>query len=146
MVRLAVAGDDRFEVDSREVERGGLSYLADTLQQMAEQAPSDTRFFLMGADSSRTFAQWKNPRRITELARLAILTRGEGGEEVSDAEVTRAIEVASGNQGESPILLRTRRIDVSSTEIRERVRQGRSIHGFVNDAVARFIHERGLYR
>lgn len=152
MVRLSLSGDERFAVDPIEVERGGTSYSVDTLESMAERAPGDERFFLVGADASRTFSQWRAPRRIAELARIAVMQRsngdgeGEGPAPMSDEEVRAALAAAFGPAAAPPIILKSRRIDVSSSEIRERVRDGRSIHGFVPDAVARFIHERGLYR
>lgn len=149
MVRLSVSGDDRFEVDPLEVERGGTSFSVDTLEAMAERGPHDERFFLVGADASQTFAQWKAPRRIAELARIAVMQRTAGDEEestMSADDLRAAIGEATGPAAAPPIVLRSRRIDVSSSEIRARVREGRSIHGFVTDAVARFIHERGLYR
>lgn len=145
MVRLAISGDPRFGVDPIEVDRGGVSFSVDTLESMAERSPGQERFFLVGADASRTFAQWRAPHRIAELARVAVMQRtAEEGE--TDDEVVAGITAATGSEAPPPIVLRTRRVDVSSTEIRARVRDGRSIHGFVTDAVARFIHERGLYR
>lgn len=152
MVRLSVSGDDRFAVDPIEVERGGTSYSVDTLESMAERAPGDERFFLVGADASRTFSQWREPHRIAELARIAVMQRsggdgeGEGPAAMSDGEVRAALSAVVGAAAAPPIILKSRRVDVSSSEIRDRVREGRSIHGFVPDAVARFIHERGLYR
>lgn len=148
MVRLAVASDPRFEVDPLEVERGGVSYSVDTLEAMAERGPDDERFFLVGADVGATFSQWKAPRRIAALARLAVLDRTVDGSDVATTEESTraAFAAATGPEIPPPVMLRSRRVDVSSTEIRARVREGRSIHGFVPDAVARFIHERGLYR
>jgi nicotinate-nucleotide adenylyltransferase len=144
MVRLATAPDRRFEVDAQEVERGGVSYSVDTLEAMGRRAPRDERFFLVGADASHAFSRWRSPRRIAELATVAIMRRADGaGRE--DAEVIAAIVAAIGADVPPPVVIETRRIDVSSTEVRERVRTGRSILGFVPDAVARFIAERGLY-
>lgn len=147
MVHLAVDDDARFTVDALEVERGGVSYSVDTLETMTQRAPDDELYFLVGADSVRTFAQWRAPQRIARLARLAVLTRADrDATPLVEAEVRDQLAAATGAGSEPPILLPSRRIDVSSTEIRERVRTGRSIHGFVPVAVARFIHERGLYR
>lgn len=145
MVRLATAGDPRFEVDAIEVERGGTSYTVDTLSAIAERTPGDERWFLVGADASRTFAQWREPRRIAQLARIAIMRRADGASAASDAEVVSGIATAVGPDVPPPAIVETRRVDVSSTEVRERVRSGRSITGFVPEAVARFIAERGLY-
>jgi nicotinate-nucleotide adenylyltransferase len=74
-------------------------------------------------------------------------TAGDAEESTMSADDVRAAIVeATGPAAAPPIVLQSRRIDVSSSEIRARVREGRSIQGFVTDAVARFIHERGLYR
>jgi nicotinate-nucleotide adenylyltransferase len=135
MTRLLVQGDDRFEVSSVEVDRGGLSFTVDTLMHFATRYPTAERFLLVGADVLGSFAQWKEPERILELARLVLLERQ------SDAP---AAPVTLHNR--EVRRLPTRRIDVSSTEIRERVRAGQSIRGFVPDAVAAYVDRSGLYR
>lgn len=133
MVRRLIGTDPRFAVDPVEIEREGLSYTVDTLTTFAERHPDAERFFLVGADAIASFGQWREPERIVRLARLTVLQRGEGAVDLS------------GIPGD-PLVLHTRRIDVSSTEIRERVRKGQSIHGFVPDAVAALIQAERLYR
>ena len=132
MVRAAVAGDPRFEASSIEIDRGGLSYTVDTLTALAAQHAGAQRFLLIGADSLATFARWRDPDRIMELAQVAVLQRATDAAPVPLPAGMRAVT--------------TRRVDVSSTEVRERVRAGKSIHGFVPDAVARIIERAGLYR
>jgi nicotinate-nucleotide adenylyltransferase len=88
---------------------------------------------LIGADGLRTFAKWRNPEKIVELATVVVLRRSGESPDVS------------GLPG-PPTLIETRRIDISSTEIRQRVREGKSIRGFVPDAVADYIASAGLYR
>jgi nicotinate-nucleotide adenylyltransferase len=134
MVRLLVDGDARFVVDPIEIERGGLSYSVDTLAVFADRMPAAERFFLVGADVPGAFRQWRTPERIAELAHVVVLRRGD------DA----AVDLTSAPLGTR--VLATRRIDVSSTEIRERLRRGMSIHGFVPESVARYIAAEGLYR
>jgi nicotinate-nucleotide adenylyltransferase len=150
MVRLAIAQDQRFDVSTIEIERGGLSYTVETLSELAERSPDDQRFLLIGADVLALFAKWRQPERILQLATLAVFTRPS--DETGDA---RSAWLATSEQwkslyGElparSPVFLDTRRIDVSSTEVRERVAGGLSIHGFVPEAVERFIAARDLYR
>jgi nicotinate-nucleotide adenylyltransferase len=75
MVRLLTADDDRFETDSIEVDREGLSYTVETLREFRARFPSADRFFLVGADVLSTFAQWREPQEILALATLAVLTR-----------------------------------------------------------------------
>jgi nicotinate-nucleotide adenylyltransferase len=146
MVRTVVEGDDRFDVDAIEIERGGLSFTVDTLETLAARCPSDTRFLILGADAAVSFAKWRAPRRIAELARLAIVRRSADSADVETAALVGAVRATTGDDLPAPVVLDMRRVDISSTEIRERVRAGRSLHGFVPDAVARYIAERGLYK
>jgi len=129
MAELTFAGDARFEVSSMEIERGGLSYTVDTLEALASQHAGAELVLLLGMDAIRTMEKWKRPERIRELARLAVLTRG--GETPPLPDGTEAVT--------------TRRIDVSSTEIRARVAAGLPIKGFVFDSVEKFISTAKLY-
>ena len=133
MTRLLVEGDPRFRVDALEIDRGGLSFTVDTLRtlQARHGGPGAVALVLLvGEDVVATLPKWREPEALAELAEIVVLTR-RGGEPPS-ARVGRSIA--------------TRRVDVSSTEIRARVRAGQSIHGFVPDAVAAYIAARGLYR
>jgi nicotinate-nucleotide adenylyltransferase len=136
MVRLTVGADPRLETDAVELDRDGLSYTVDTLKDFARRFPSADLFFLVGADVLSTFAQWRDPQGVLELATLAVVTRS------ADSDVMEMNEELARRVTPVP----TRRVDVSSTEIRDRVRSGRSIHGFVTDAVAEYISSHGLYR
>ncbi len=75
MLQLMVGTDPRFEVSPVEIERDGLSYTVETLTAFAGQYPAAERFFLIGADAFAAFGQWREPRRITQLARVAVLQR-----------------------------------------------------------------------
>jgi nicotinate-nucleotide adenylyltransferase len=130
MVRRLVGDDARFAVDPIETERDGLSYSVDTLAAFAERHPEAERFFLVGMDVLASFSQWREPDRVLRLATLAVMQR------VGD----------TGPVPASAIRVETRRVDVSSTEIRERVRAGRTIRGFVPEAVAGYIAAHRLYR
>ena len=136
MVRLVVDADPRFEVSTVEVERGGLSFTVDTLAHFASVHPAAERYLLLGADVLGSFDQWKEPERILQLARPVVLERqGDPG-----AALPAALRDAHA------VRLPTRRVDVSSTEIRARVRAGKPIRGFVTDSVASYIERGGLYR
>jgi nicotinate-nucleotide adenylyltransferase len=129
LYRLAAAHPS-IRVDPVEIERGGLSFTVETLSVLAERFPAAQRFFLVGADVLESFHRWRDPDRIRELATVAVLQRG----------------------GEPPDLLpgmvavTTRRVDVSSTEIRDRAGRGLTIRGFVPDRVAEYIESRRLYQ
>ena len=132
MTERLVAGFAGFTADRSEIDRRGLSYTVETVAQMAAANPTAELVFLLGADAYILFEQWRDPERIRALATIAVLQRG----------------------GESPPALRngrvqvleTRRVDISSTELRARVADGRTIRGFVPDAVADYIAEHRLYR
>jgi nicotinate-nucleotide adenylyltransferase len=132
MTRMLMDSDPRFDVDSIEIDRGGLSYTVETLTALRSRWPSAELFWLVGADIVPSFAQWREPERIVELAAVVVLQR---------AGETSGIGTPAGMQ-----CLATRRIDVSSTEIRQRVREGKSVRGFVPDAVAEYIAAERLYR
>lgn len=129
MVRRAFDGDPRFEVSAMEIDRGGLSYTVDTLEALAAQHPGAELILLLGMDALRSMEQWRRPDRIRELAQLAVLTRGDGATSLPEgvAAVT------------------TRRVDVSSTEIRGRIAAGLPIRGFVAESVEQFIFTAKLY-
>ena len=131
MVELLVAGDARFAVDTMELERGGLSFTVDTLRALRERYPAGTAdlVLLLGADAAAQFSLWREPGEIRRLAEVVVLRRGEGS---AAPEGFRAVP--------------TRRVDISSSEVRERVRAGRDIRGFVTDPVAAYIARAGLYR
>lgn len=130
MVTLLVGGDPRFAVDPIEIEREGLSYTVDTLAAFADRYPEAERFFLVGTDVLASFGQWRDPEKVVRLATLAVMERqGERGSVPAGA-----------------VRVETRRVDVSSTEIRERVRAGRPIRGFVPEAVEAYIAAQRLYR
>jgi nicotinate-nucleotide adenylyltransferase len=140
MVELTVEGDSRFAAESWEVRRSGLSFTVDTLEEIRRRDPDAELFLLLGEDSWRSFPRWREPGRIREIATVAVLARA-GGENRSAAD-----HADNAADGDEPIRLETRRVDVSATEVRERVREGLSIHGFVSDAVERYITEQKLYR
>lgn len=133
MLERMIAGDARFAVDRSEIEREGLSYTVDTLAGLAARHAGAQLLLLIGEDLSAQIATWREPARIAALAEIVVLARA------GDRMVAP--------HGDLPMRrIDTRRIDVSSTEIRTRVQAGRSITGFVVEPVARFIRDAGLYR
>ena len=144
MVRALAGADSRFAVDPIEIDRAGLSYTVDTLAELARRHPDAERFFLVGADTVGSFTKWREPGRVLRLARLVVLRRTFDGADESPADVLGPLMTEPGT--EAPLVLETRRVDLSSTEVRARVRAGLSIRGFVPDAIAAYIERAGLYR
>jgi len=133
MLRCLVDGEPRLAVDSLEMDRPGLSFTVDTLRAYRAARPEADLVLLLGADAARTFAQWRAPETVAALARLVVCTRGE--EAMPEAPPGIAWDQ-----------LVTRRVDISATEIRARVRAGLPIRGFVTEPVAAYIAAHGLYR
>ena len=133
MVRRAVGDDLRFEVSEAEIARGGLSYTVETLEVLAREQPGAELVFILGMDALSSFDEWKSPDRILELASLAVLARS--GDNGLSADVRSGVTVVG-----------TRRIDISSSEIRQRIAGGKSIRGFVAESVEAYISAENLYR
>jgi nicotinate-nucleotide adenylyltransferase len=150
MVQLMAEGDSRFEVDEIEIGRQGLSFTVDTLAEYARRHPDSERFFLLGVDAFALLDQWREAARVVGLAHLVVMTRAASDPAARGTEslesVTGRVRAIGGAGAAAPLVMNLRRIDVSSTEIRGRVRERRPIRGFVTDAVAEYIAFNGLYR
>lgn len=138
MVRLAIAGDSRYAVDDTEIKRDGLSFTVDTLEGLSARFEGAQLFLLLGEDSLASFDRWRKPDRIRELATLAVMYRAKAG---SGTKTSRPSLKRKGVE-----TLSTRQVDVSSTEIRQRLSDGKSIRGFVPESVEKFIASRRLYQ
>jgi nicotinate-nucleotide adenylyltransferase len=137
MACLATAGHEQFAVLDLELERAGESYTVDTLHELHAGRPDDELFLIVGSDSLATLPSWRAAAQLFELATLAVVSRpGESGAD------TRALRAAGARvvPAEGPGLM------VSSSEVRERVRQGASVRYLVPEGVRDYIAKRGLYR
>lgn len=141
MVRLAIAGNPHFQVSTVEVERPGPSYTADTLALLRDQlGPQAELLFIMGRDSLADLPHWREPQRIIALARLAVAER-PGWPLPPDEELERALPGIRARLTTFPMAA----VDLSSSEIRRRCHEGRSIRYLVPAAVEEYIHAQGLY-
>lgn len=143
MVQLAVADWPHFVACGLELERGGISYTVETLESIQGQCPGAELFFLMGADSLRDFPTWRSPERILELATLAVVTRE--GSLVEPQAPFWDIRDGSVDRRTRWVGVEMPRIDLSSSELRERVRAGRSIRCRTPPQVAQYIERQGVY-
>ena len=130
MLRLALEGVPGLVLDARELRRPGPSYTVDTLRELRAELPGAELLLLVGSDTVREFAQWREAAAIRQIATLVILSR-PGAPAPADGLDARMLRVPA--------------IDISATQIRERVRAGESIRFLVPDAVARYIADRRLY-
>ncbi|MEZ5121599.1 MAG: nicotinate-nucleotide adenylyltransferase [Solirubrobacterales bacterium] len=139
LCQAAVAGDERLSVSRLELDRPGPSYTVDTLREIHATSPGDDLTFIVGGDMAASLPEWREPERLLELATLGVAERGETGR----AQIRRRLAGLRG--AERVRFFSMPRVDVASTDIRERVRAGRPIRYLVPDDVARLIRARGLY-
>jgi nicotinate-nucleotide adenylyltransferase len=141
MLRLALEGEGAFEIATLELEREGPSYAADTLEALRRDQPKDELFFILGEDALVDLPNWVRPRRILELATLAVAKRGGTDRE----EVEEAARRLPGLL-DRVAWLKMPLVEVSATEIRDRVRRGLPIGDLVPAVVEAYIREHGLYQ
>jgi nicotinate-nucleotide adenylyltransferase len=140
LCRLAVAKDERLEASRLELDRGGPSYTVDTLREIHEGSPGDELTFIVGGDVAQGLPAWREPEAVLELATLAVAER-EGIRRLDIAERASALRGA-----DRLVFFDMPRLDLSSSIVRRRVREGRPIRYLVPDDVARMVGARGYYR
>jgi nicotinate-nucleotide adenylyltransferase len=140
MCRLALDGDPRFGVSDIEIRREGLSYTADTLQQLTHEHPGDELFLVLGWDAARLFSSWHRPDEVRSLASVVVVTRP--GSSAPDATELQA----AGLDPKTTILCVRPTPDISGSALRREIAEGRAVGDRLPEAVARYIAKNRLYR
>jgi nicotinate-nucleotide adenylyltransferase len=155
-VRAAVEGQPGFEVDSLEVDRGGRSYSVDTLREIGARTAPELPVFALGCDAFADLGAWREPQALFSLAHFAVMTRppvtrGSLAEWLPKC-VRDDVEVsADGLSGRHRVaatwirLLPILALDISSSDIRARIRAGRSVRFLVPEAVREAVERNPLY-
>lgn len=141
MLEFALAGHESFRILRIELDRRGPSFTVETLEQLHREHPQHEWSLLMGADSVHDLPTWREPNRILQLATVIAVNRGDRpamnladlADHFSADEILRITPIAMPG------------IDISSSEIRQRVRSGKSIRFLVPRAVEVYITEHRLY-
>jgi nicotinate-nucleotide adenylyltransferase len=141
LCRAAVAGEEGLAVDDLEVRRGGASYTVDTLRALRAARPDDELTFLVGGDQALGLPSWREPREVVALARLGVAER----EGVRRQDIAERLADVVDDPGRIAFFSMPR-IDVSSSMLRARLRDGRPVRHLVPDAVLARIDREGLYR
>lgn len=142
MLRLAVADNSAFDVSTLEIDRGGPTFTVDTLAALrAEMDASADLVFILGEDALLDMPHWRDPAGILRLARLGVAARP--GRPPIDID---ALERAMPGVSERVEVITMPQIGISSTDIRRRVREGRSVRYLLPQAVQDYIVDHGLYR
>jgi nicotinate-nucleotide adenylyltransferase len=138
MLAHGLAVYSNFEYDDFEIRSGGVSYTYLTLEYFKAIHPESKLFWLIGGDHIAKFDQWKNYRYVLEMAELAVVNRNS---ELSDEDIKYISDLTGGNSTIIDLPL----IHISSTDIRNRIKEGLGIEGLVPERVIEYIEENGLY-
>jgi nicotinate-nucleotide adenylyltransferase len=140
MLQAAIAGHPSFELSEVEAERRGPHYMVDTLRILHKRLPESHFILLLGGDSLRDMIRWHRPKRLIRLCTLAVLRRPG-----ARANMSRLEKFVPGIARRTKII-HAPPMDISSTGIRRRIRQGMEITGQVPQAVEAIIRSNELYR
>jgi len=131
MLKLATADNEKFEVSEIEIQRKGPSYTIDTLYQLREKYHGEF-FLIIGSDNYLTFDTWRAPEKILELASLVVYDRP--GSDIGIEDISTPY-----------FLLEGPKLDITSTDLRERIYEKKSIRYFLPETVRKYIYENNLY-
>ena len=135
MVRIAIAGNPRLELSDLEARRPEPSYTVETIRQFRrELGDGETIYFIMGADSLVQFFGWKDPLDLISACEFIVVPRPGVDPDEGDARIREKARVL-----DAPLM------GVSSSDIRSRVRAGRSVRYLVPEGVDAYIREKNLY-
>ncbi len=134
MVRLAIEGNPAFELSDIELRRKGTSYTIDTILELKQEHPDAKVHFILGIDLLIDFDKWKEPDRILAECDLVAMNRPGFDLAVVDKELLARIQ-----------LVNVPSVDISSTNIRRRVKSGRSIRYLVPASVEGYIVRNSIY-
>ena len=141
MTCLACEDNAFFRCLDMEVQRPGNTYTYQTIEELKHHFPEDSFYFIFGADCLETFTQWKEYERIIRSCTLVAAVRGDSSLEKMQNDIVLLEQIGAHVE-----LLRFRAVEISSTEIRNRIREKKSVRYLVPKPVMRYIEEKGLYQ
>lgn len=142
MTALAIKDDPHFELSCMEIEQQGDTYTYQTLERLKEENPGTDYYFILGADSLFHIEHWRCPERIFTNCRILAAVRGDK----TSADIEKQIQLLCRKYDACIHLLQTAYMEISSSDIRRKVRAGEAIDRDVPIAVREYIERRGLYR
>ena len=142
MVELAVEGNSKFKCLDMEILRQGYTYTYETVEELKSEHPDTEFYFIQGADCLFALDSWKYPDRILKSCIVLAAVRGDADLSCLEPKRRELLNKYGGNI----ILLPFMQFSISSSEIRERVLEGKSIRYMVPDEVLKYIEDKGFYR
>ncbi len=142
MIKLAIKGNPKFDISTIEVIREKTSYTIDTIKELQEYYDKETEFyFIMGSDSLLEMESWEKYKELLGLTRFIVMTRQGFKNQLLDDKIELFTEKYGANIIKSKIPI----LDISSTDIRKRVKEEKSIKYLLPENVERYIFNNGLY-
>ena len=142
MLKSALEGDPRFEIDLIEIGSEEYTYSYVTMRKLTEMHPENDYYFIVGEDSLRDLNRWRNPEILAGCCTIA----AAGRKGFSDISIDELIMKRQEELGGRIVHIECPVIDLSSSEIRKRVSEGRSVKYFSPDCIEEYIKENGLYK
>ena len=144
MLELAIAGNEKFKVEPMEADRPGPSFTIDTLLEIHKRKPDDELFLIIGGDSALEFSTWKDPDKIASLATLVVRIR-PGFIMPTEQEFISQLGIELGVGPTVIFVSGPPYLDVSSSLLKERVSNNKSIRYLLPRAVEVYIQQKKLY-
>ncbi|MBQ7077759.1 MAG: nicotinate-nucleotide adenylyltransferase [Lachnospiraceae bacterium] len=142
MINLSISDNERFFLDRREIDSNEVSYTYKTLTDMKQEFPNDELFFIVGGDSLRTFKHWRNPEIILEKAVILAAVRGTDNIESLNSYRDELMRLYNCDIR----FLHTPMYDISSSDIRERIKNGQSVRYMLKDELIDYILKNNIYK
>lgn len=148
MTRRAICDEPQMILDDREIQRGGNSYTYMTLLELKAESPDDELFYIIGEDTLFNIVNWKNPEIIFELATICVARRRDDLyiNHESDIKIQEHTDMLKAKYGARIIFLSCDKIDISSTDIREKIKNNQDVSDFVKPSVYDYIVGNKLYK
>ena len=144
MLELAIAGNEKFKVEPMEADRPGPSFTIDTLLEIHKRKPNDELFLIIGGDSALEFSTWKDPAKIASLATIIVRIR-PGFSMPTEQEFISQLGKELGVVPKVIFVAGPPFLDVSSSLLKERVSNNKSIRYLLPRAVEVYIQQKKLY-
>ncbi len=142
MLRLATEDNPSFEIDTYEIDKGGISYTYETLKYFSEKYINEDIYLLIGGDHAPVFTKWSNWQEILKIANLVITGRPESDSDQFRIQIDQILTAGHKH----PIWLDAPLMEISATEIRERFQKDKSIKYLTPPQVEKYISDKNLYK
>ena len=135
MLELAVAENPHFRSSDVEIRRRGKSYTIDTLRMLRDRYPADELFLIIGLDNLRIFPTWKEPGEVLKTSSVVVIDRPGVERSGIDNEFVKQVR-----------FVQVPTIEISATDLRRRIREGKTIRYLVPESVRSYIEDNKLYQ